>query len=170
MRKLARYTGFAVLTIAFVAQLSFGQSDYEIRRSVIAGGGKDVTGGSYHIRGTIGQSSADSFFGPGGYEMTAGFWIPPLTPTAGTATISGRVRTAAGQGIPNAVVTLTDPSGNTRNAIASSFGYYTFTDLEAGVSYVLDATARGHTIIGQARVISVYDSITGVDIIADEPQ
>ncbi|MBV6494999.1 MAG: carboxypeptidase regulatory-like domain-containing protein [Acidobacteria bacterium ACB1] len=171
MKKIMRYLGLALILLAFVAQISLGQSGtYEIRRSVIAGGGRDIDGGSYRIRGTIGQSSADSFFGPGNYEMTAGFWAPPLTPTAASASISGRVRTQNGQGIPSASVTLTDSAGNVKQVVSSSFGYYIFTDVEVGVSYVLDATARGHTITGQARIVSVYDNVTGADIIADEPQ
>ncbi|MFT3742800.1 MAG: MBG domain-containing protein [Pyrinomonadaceae bacterium] len=65
------------------------------------------------------------------------YWTDGLVSfTGGTlldgATISGRVTTAAGQGLRNATVTLIDTAGGRRTTITSSFGNYQFENLELG--------------------------------------
>jgi DNA/RNA endonuclease G (NUC1) len=84
-----------------------------------------------------------------------------LVPTAAFATVSGRVLTSAGIGLPRARVTLMDGEGNVRTAITSPFGYYRFDGIQAGQSYVASVAARGHTF--QPQIINVGDSVTDVD-------
>lgn len=47
-------------------------------------------------------------------------------PTAAEVSLSGRVMTADGRGLQNAIVLLTDETGNTRTTLTSSLGYYNF--------------------------------------------
>ncbi|MEO5860084.1 MAG: carboxypeptidase-like regulatory domain-containing protein [Pyrinomonadaceae bacterium] len=81
-----------------------------------------------------------------------------LNPTAADVTVSGRVLDAAGRGLSRATVTLTDGAGNVRTASTNTLGYFSFAEVEAGASYILQATARGYTF--SSKVISVQDDTT----------
>jgi hypothetical protein len=74
-------------------------------------------------------------------DWTAG----ALAPTAGEVSVSGRILTAGGNGVPNAVVTIRDAAGNTRSRAASPFGYFRFDDIESGQTYIVTASAKGST-------------------------
>ena len=88
-----------------------------------------------------------------------------LVPTAAPASISGRVLTSTGRSIPNAIVTLTDASGVSRTARSNTFGYYTFSNVQSGQSYILQASARLYTFA--PRAINLTDDLTGFDITAE---
>lgn len=90
------------------------------------------------------------------------------SPPAANVSVSGRVTTAAGQGLPNALMTLTDSTGQTRQARSSSFGYYRFEDVTAGETYVLTVNSKRFTFAVPSRVISVSDDVTDADFIASE--
>lgn len=87
-----------------------------------------------------------------------------LAPTAANVSVSGRVLSADGRGIRGATVTLTSPSGRTVTTTTNAFGYYLFQGVRSGGSYLVNARARGATF--QARILSVTDSLTDVDLIA----
>ncbi|MBK7392038.1 MAG: hypothetical protein IPI64_01915 [Chloracidobacterium sp.] len=87
-------------------------------------------------------------------------------PTAADVSISGRVTTAEGRGIRNAVMTLTDLNGNPRNVIAGVNGYYRFDAVETGQTYVLSIRSRRFQFDNPTRVISVVDNIYGEDFSA----
>ena len=59
------------------------------------------------------------------------------TPSAGETTITGRVFGPYGKAESLAVVTLTDERGSVRQTRTNSFGYYRFTGVTAGFSYIL---------------------------------
>ena len=84
-----------------------------------------------------------------------------LSPTAAEASVSGRVLTANGRGLRNARVTITDGNGNSRNAVTSSFGYYEFTGVAAGESYVVAVTSKLYRYA--PRAVSVQDDVTDMD-------
>lgn len=92
-----------------------------------------------------------------------------LAPTAAEVSISGRVLTANDQGIRGARVTLTAPDGARRTAITSTFGSYTFDDVDVGHTYVLEIASKRYTFANPTRVVSLQDTLTGMDFIA-EPQ
>ena len=92
---------------------------------------------------------------------------PTLAPTAAAVTISGKVITADGRGIQNVVVNLVDGSGNTRTARTSSFGYYRFTDVGAGETYVISAQAKRFTFAQPAQVLNVNDNLTEINFTAN---
>ena len=56
--------------------------------------------------------------------------------------VSGRVRTRDGRGLRNVTVTMTDQNGVAHSALTSSFGYYTFTEVNAGQTYKIRAASR----------------------------
>jgi hypothetical protein len=104
-----------------------------------------------------------------GTGLVAGGWgIEFQVPTAASAAISGRVMTADGRPIRNAVVTI---SGNSlpeqRVFQTGTFGYYMFDGLQTGETYVVTVNSRRFTFQVPARVISLVDNVTDADFIAD---
>ena len=85
--------------------------------------------------------------------------------TAATVSISGRIVNAQGRAISQARVSLTDMSGNTRTALSSAFGYYSFEDVEAGATYIVAVQSKRFTFAPQ--VVSVNDNISDLDFIAE---
>jgi hypothetical protein len=67
-----------------------------------------------------------------------------FTPTAASATISGRVLDGKGRPISRAMVSLTDLNGVQRAARANHSGYFRFEGVAAGANYVLTAEAKGY--------------------------
>ncbi len=88
------------------------------------------------VANTISAAGISSFS-----DWTAGV----LAPTAAGVTVSGRVLTSSGQGLRNAVVTISDQAGHTQSAITSAFGYYSFTDMEVGQSYTVSVSSKRFT-------------------------
>jgi hypothetical protein len=80
--------------------------------------------------------------------------------------VSGRVTSASGQGLRNAVVTMTDAAGNRRSVTTGSFGIYTFEDVESGKNYVLGVASERFRFA--TRLIPVTDSLANVDFAAME--
>ncbi|MFL6375082.1 MAG: NF038122 family metalloprotease [Pyrinomonadaceae bacterium] len=92
-----------------------------------------------------------------GYDLVLGT-------TAANVPISGRVLTSSGAGLRAARVTLQDSRGNTFTALTNSFGYYTFTNVPTGDTYIATASARRSVFA--PRVVSVNDVLVDLDLIA----
>lgn len=96
----------------------------------------------------------------GSYEIQA--------PTAAHVSVSGRVVTADGSGLRNAFVVLTDAAGNVRTARTSSFGYFTFDDVEVGQAYIITLMSKRYVM--QPQILNVDDAIADLDLIAEPRQ
>lgn len=94
------------------------------------------------------------------------FAIGNLVPNAANVNVAGRVLTAAGQGVSNATVFLTDSKGVMRNARTGSLGYFNFENILAGETYVIVIGHKRYTFT--PRVLTVEDEITELDIVAIE--
>ncbi|VGO14373.1 hypothetical protein PDESU_02934 [Pontiella desulfatans] len=68
---------FAVSVAALAAM-----AQYSIDWSTIDGGGGNSAGGSYTLRGTIGQADSGNMAG-GSYAVHGGFWVPQAVQSAG---------------------------------------------------------------------------------------
>lgn len=91
----------------------------------------------------------------------------PLGPTAAPASISGRVMTADGSGLRNATVTI--QGGNlagTRNVATSTFGYFRFDGLEAGLTYVVTVSSRRYSFTQPTRLVNLTENVEGLDFVA----
>ena len=88
-----------------------------------------------------------------------------FNPTAANVSVSGRVLTANDIGLRNAYVVLTDSQGVTRTALSSSFGYYSFDNVQVGETYLIGVSSKRYQFA--THVVSVSDNLTGVDLIAD---
>lgn len=85
-------------------------------------------------------------------------------PTAANVQIRGRVASAAGSAVANALVRLTGTNGSNYTARTNSFGSYTIDDVAVGETYVADVRAKGFTFIQQ--IVSVGENIDGLDFTA----
>ena len=91
-----------------------------------------------------------------------------LVPTAAGVDVAGRVLTAEGAGLRNAIVTLTDSRGVTRTSRSSSFGNYRFEDVRVGETYILAVNSKRYVFT--PRTVQVLDEVTGLDMTADREQ
>lgn len=66
-------TFFTIITLALVSSIAYAQSGPEMLSWTVDSGGGDMTGGSYLLRGTIGQPDAGVMTG-GNYTLIGGFW------------------------------------------------------------------------------------------------
>jgi hypothetical protein len=90
------------------------------------------------------------------------------TVVAANASISGRVMTSNGNGIRNAVVTL---SGGTLTQPVSvqtgTFGSYSFENLQVGQTYFLQVGAKRFRFSSPSRIITLQDNLEDMNFIAN---
>lgn len=92
------------------------------------------------------------------------FTCTAFGPTAAGVDVSGQVVDAAGRGISNVVLTLDDTTGNGRLSRSNAFGYFTFTDVEVGQTYVLNGQSKRYTFASQA--LTIQDEVSGLVVTA----
>lgn len=161
--------GFALLALTLVASaVAQSGGNFAITKSVITSGGGASAGAGFGVSGTIGQPLIGLSSGGGSYTVYSGFWKPAFAATAASTTVSGRVVRSDGNGIPNAVLTLTAFDGTHRTATTATFGYYRFDDVAAGETYILGITAKRFTFANPTLTISVTDELTDIDFVAEE--
>lgn len=71
-----------------------------------------------------------------------------VIPTAAAVSISGRVL-SNNRGLANARVELTGANGTTRQVNTNSFGYFTFSEVEAGGTYIANVWAKRYAFAPQ---------------------
>lgn len=99
-------------------------------------------------------------------ERSPGRILRVLTTTAAGVEVTGRVLTPDGRGLRNAEVSITDSQGVKRTVITSSFGYYRFTEVEAGEIYVIGVSSKRYRFA--SRAVQVADALTDVDFVGLE--
>jgi CSLREA domain-containing protein len=104
----------------------------------------------------------------GGGQIAAGWGLQFLAPTSAEASLSGRVTTANGSGIRNAIVKLmggrlTEP----RYVATGSFGTYAFDGLAAGETYVIQVSAKRFRFAQPSRIFTLQDNVTDMDFTAN---
>ena len=119
--------------------------------------GTPTTGGTY----TFTVTASD---GTNSFDNDYSVFI--YAPTAATAALSGRVLTAAGHGITNVRITLTDSHGSVSTAFTSTFGYYRFTNLAANETYVVSAAAKRFTFNRSSQFLNLGADVDGVNFVA----
>lgn len=80
MKKLMTVSILVLSSLVVLAQ-------YSISWSTIDGGGGTASGGSYVLRGTIGQPDADNMAG-GDFAIHGGFWVPVAVQVTGAPWLS----------------------------------------------------------------------------------
>ncbi|MBK8301972.1 MAG: carboxypeptidase regulatory-like domain-containing protein [Chloracidobacterium sp.] len=84
---------------------------------------------------------------------------------ASSVTISGRVLTAQGRGVRNAVVRLTLPDMTIRTVVSGPLGQFSFANVTTGQTYGLTATGRRFAF-GTQNVSPTSGDVTGLTIVA----
>ena len=88
----------------------------------------------------------------------------PNAPTAASVTVAGRILTKDGNGLANADVFMIDAFGNMRSARTSSFGFYSFEEVEVGQTYVFNVSARRYNFSPQ--IISIVEETDDLNFYA----
>lgn len=88
-----------------------------------------------------------------------------IGPTAAAVSVSGRVVTPKKRGLVNALVLMTDQSGNTRVARTSISGYYRFEAVEVGQTYILTVASKHYQFAPQ--VLILIEEIENFNFIAN---
>src|SRR5262245_44541945 len=140
--RLTRILSGASLLIvinAIFALTAFTQQggNFEIKSSVIAGGGGTSTNANTRIDGTVGQGILGSSSG-GSFALNGGFWQ-----SAGIVDIAGQITYCAASpapGVPNA--TLNMSGGATASTMTNASGSYSFAsaNLSAGGTFTVTPT------------------------------
>jgi hypothetical protein len=161
------FSSLLLLIILFCAAAAQSGGQFDMRQSVIAGGGASSSGGQFAVSATIGQPVAGQKNNGAQFFLHAGFWNPAqFVPTAATVTLSGRVVTLNGSGIRNCLMTLTNSGGQTRTAVTAARGYFYFTEVEVGNTYVLTVSARKYRFAAPSQVLTVNDELGEITVTA----
>ena len=137
---------------------------FAIEQSLMTPGGGNMSGGPFAAEVSNAQPTAHPGTNGGPFAVTSGFWNPLLPPTAANVSISGRVMSADGRGLPSAIVLCVDAAGNSRSARTSSLGYYHVADIQAGTTYIFYVQYKGFSF--ESRVVTVVDEVSDLDFIA----
>jgi CSLREA domain-containing protein len=86
--------------------------------------------------------------------------LETLIATAASVSVSGRV-TNGRRGLSRARVYLTNQSGETVTAMTNTFGYFKFSDVQLGESYIVNVSAKGYTF--SPKVINLNEDAVNVD-------
>jgi hypothetical protein len=126
--------------------------------SLNGGGG----GSSFVDASGINVTRIDGGFG-GGTRQNGSVSITLLPPTAATVSVAGRV-TARGRGISNSIVHLTSQNGEIQTVRTNRLGYYIFTDLAAGETYIFNVFSKRYQF--DPKVISLTEDLAELDFTA----
>lgn len=80
-------------------------------------------------------------------------------PTTPIFSISGRILTPAGRGIPNARVTMTDTENVSRTLITNAFGYYRFVDIPGGSTLTISVSAKRYSFTGSPQTVTLTEDL-----------
>lgn len=95
-----------------------------------------------------------------------GMWQIPALSAPVPVMISGRVTTPGGQGLRNAVVSITDSLGVRRTATTSSFGVYSFADVLTRRSYFVGVSSKRYRFTTQT--VDVVGALGNLDFAGQE--
>lgn len=98
----------------------------------------------------------------------SGNWGVGETSNPGAVSISGQVRNAGGNGIPNATITVTAPSLPSPIVVnTGSLGFYTVNNLLAGETYTVKVSAKRFRFTVTTQVVTPTGNVTNVDFVAN---
>ncbi len=91
--------------------------------------------------------------------------LPGSETTSAPVTISGRVLTESGRAISGARINLVDSSGNVRTTVTNRLGYYSFSDLDAGETVILQISHRRYRFDNSTQVHTPVDSLSDINFV-----
>ncbi len=105
--------------------------------------------------------------GDGTAIVDIGAFEVQLGATAASVSVSGRVMTAKGRGISKVRVTLADSNGIMRTVFSNPFGFYSFTDVPAGETYIFGVFHKRYRFDQSTQVYTVVEQINDMNFVAD---
>jgi len=103
-----------------------------------------------------------------GEQVTCVFKNSDLRPSAADSSLSGRVSTWDGRGVPRANITVTNAfTGETRGAITNPFGYFTVDGLESGFFYFVRVSAKRMKFAESIKTVTLNDSLADMEFVAN---
>lgn len=158
--------GWAVGTASSAFAIPFlydGAATYRLADLIPAGTGWDLSTNT--SSSALGISDAGVIVGTGvlNGQVHAYAMVPVINVSLG-----GRVLTADGAGIRNAVVTVS--GGNLPTPLTAqtgSFGYYNFQGLQAGTTYTVTVTTKRFTLSQPTRTVTPQTNVSDFDFVAN---
>jgi hypothetical protein len=89
-----------------------------------------------------------------------------MATTAAGVTVGGRVQATSGLGISNISVTLTAANGTIQTAISGASGYFEFTDVPAGETYIFSASAKRYQFSQPTLVRTITEDTKDINFFA----
>lgn len=87
--------------------------------------------------------------------------------TAAAVTVGGQITDVNSYGVSKATVTITNMSGETQMVLTNPFGYYQFTDIEVGETYILTVSAKRYRFNPGTRMLTIMEESNQINFIAD---
>ncbi len=92
--------------------------------------------------------------------------VQAIAPTAANVSAAGRVLSAEGTGIRNAIVRVSNTTtGAIQTARTNSFGYFSVSGLPAGQTFIFEVQAKQYSFAPQ--VVSIMEDVTDLNFIAE---
>jgi Carboxypeptidase regulatory-like domain/Protein of unknown function (DUF3616) len=92
--------------------------------------------------------------------------VQAAAPTAAGVSVAGRVSSAEGFAVRNALVSVMNPAtGAIQTARTNSFGYFSIAGIPAGQTYIFEVRAKQYQFAPQ--VISVTEDVTDLNFVAE---
>jgi hypothetical protein len=110
---------------------------------------------------TGGSSTPDEWIGVNNVVASSS-----LGPTAANVSLSGRVIDPYGMGVSRASVTMYSASGATRTAFTNTFGSFSFSDVQVGVTYNFIVQSKRYSFT--PRTVMVVDELKDLNFVADQ--
>jgi hypothetical protein len=125
-------------------------------------------GGPPTIIGSTANPAGNTVTTALGLTDFSGNWGVGETSNPGAVSISGQVRNAAGNGIPNATVIVTAPSLQSPIVVnTGSLGFYAVSNLLAGETYTVKVSAKRYRFTVNTQVVTPTGDLTNVDFVAN---
>ena len=90
---------------------------------------------------------------------------PVLGPTSANVEVAGQVLSNTGRPIMRTYLTLTDPSGNVFQSMTNPFGYFRFTEVPSGMTYILTIRDKSHDFTPSSILLEITNDITDLQLI-----
>jgi Carboxypeptidase regulatory-like domain len=90
--------------------------------------------------------------------------VTVLAPSASSVSVGGRVFSTSGRGLANASVIMTKPDGETVRTRTNPFGYYRFSEVQSGETYIFNVQSKRFQFAQQ--VVNISDDLDGLNFFA----
>jgi len=156
----------ANLTFNYLESDVFGnEANYRITRvsgAVPTSFANNCAGGSPCVE-TAGNTAVIN-----GVTQFSDWTLSEIAPTAANVSLGGRILTKEGGGIARIPVTLTDSNGVSRSVLTNTFGYFRFTEVAAGETYLVGVAGKKFVFEPNTQIINAATDLSDINFIGTE--